>query len=122
MTRSFIAHIKPSIDLRKLSRHIKDFIHSDICDIRGHWQDRGLVLSLSKEYCQGVRITLTIERIGRIKKVRPYKRPRHWSRGISFTDYEFCPHCHGSFSFQKLGPDFICGWCKKDVRTSTRLA
>ena len=34
------------------------------------------------------------------------------------ADYEYCPHCHGSFSFAKLGDNFICKWCKKDVRTS----
>jgi len=36
------------------------------------------------------------------------------------ADYEYCPHCRGSFSFAKLDSDFKCKWCKKDVRTNGR--
>jgi hypothetical protein len=51
------------------------------------------------------------------------KRPVQQARfSITPSDFEFCPHCSGSFSFRKLGRTFICPWCKKDVRTSIRMA
>jgi hypothetical protein len=48
-----------------------------------------------------------------IAGVRAAMRPSDWDR---------CPHCNGSFSFNKLGENFICPWCEKDVRTSNRTA
>ena len=61
-----------------------------------------------------------------ISEARPTvraKRPVQQAKeAITPADYEFCPHCHGSFSFAKLGINFRCKWCKKDVRTSGRLA
>lgn len=41
---------------------------------------------------------------------------------IKPSDYEFCPYCSGSFSFKRLGKNFICQWCHKDVRKSDRRA
>lgn len=38
------------------------------------------------------------------------------------SDYEYCPHCRGSFSFRELSKDWVCPWCKKDVRTHDRRA
>ena len=58
----------------------------------------------------------------RRKTVRA-KRPAQQAKdAIKPADYEYCPHCKGSFSFAKLGSNFKCKWCKKDVRTSGRLA
>jgi hypothetical protein len=41
---------------------------------------------------------------------------------ITPEEYGFCPHCIARFSFRKLDKTFICPWCHKDVRTSTRMA
>ena len=58
----------------------------------------------------------------RHKTVRA-KRPAQQAKdAFKPADYEYCPHCYGSFSFAKLGSNFKCKWCKKDVRTSVRLA
>jgi hypothetical protein len=60
----FKAHVKPGTDLRALSRDIKESLKDDIdrhsCD---GWRDRGLVMKRDQEFCQKVKITLTIERV-----------------------------------------------------------
>ena len=33
-------------------------------------------------------------------------------------DYEYCPHCKGSFSYNKPGKQYTCPYCWKDVRKS----
>jgi len=42
--------------------------------------------------------------------------PQQAQHKIMPTDYERCPHCRGSFSFQKPNKKFICPWCNNDVR------
>lgn len=42
------------------------------------------------------------------------------SDSLTPEDYDYCPHCSGSFSFKKPSKKFICPWCKKDIRTSDR--
>ena len=65
---------------------------------------------------------LAARKFERRKTVRA-KRPVQQAKvSIKPADYEFCPHCYGSFSFAKLGSNFKCKWCKKDVRTSDKLA
>ena len=38
------------------------------------------------------------------------------------TDYEFCPYCFGSFSFNGLNKYFICPWCHKNVRENKNIS
>jgi hypothetical protein len=62
------------------------------------------------------------KKVERRKTVAPKRAVQQAKFSIMPADFEFCPHCSGSFSFRKLGKTFICPWCKKDVRTSIRLA
>ena len=66
MTRTFQAHIRPKVDMWELSRVLKNSLRSHI-ELREY---EGIDIPLSKEYCQGVKITVVLEKIGRIKKVR----------------------------------------------------
>ena len=63
--------------------------------------------------------TKLVESWPTVRAKRPVQQAKE---SIMPADYEYCPHCRGSFSFAKLGSNFRCKWCKKDVRTSGRLA
>ena len=32
------------------------------------------------------------------------------------SNWDYCPHCYGSFSFKRPSEDFLCCWCSKDIR------
>jgi hypothetical protein len=74
-----------------------------------------IVGSLQRRIC-------ALEDRERSKTVRPKRAKQQPHSKIMPVDYVFCPHCKGSFSFAKLGNNFKCKWCHKDVRTSGRLA
>jgi hypothetical protein len=44
------------------------------------------------------------------------------NREESPADWEYCPHCHGQFSFTKCREDFTCPYCNRDVRQTENMA
>jgi hypothetical protein len=60
---------------------------------------------------------LTVEK----EKLKKQKSESLLNAPIKPSDYEYCPHCHDSFSFRKCGKDFKCSWCHKDVRKTGNI-
>lgn len=63
-----------------------------------------------------------VTKLSNLKRVKKIKKEKIIPENYDCPkpeDYEYCPHCKGSFSFAKLNKTFKCPWCKKDVRKTS---